>query len=642
MNYYEILVASNKYHGKTALTYCSDITLKPGSLVIVPLRSIGVMGVVKKSANKPSFKVLGITKILPCSSLPLELLLLLKWMTAYYPAPLGLLLQSFLPSGLLQQPKNKPDATVSASKAQQPPPLTDEQCVIINKIGSKSGSYLLHGETGSGKSRVYIELANKQLQIGRSSIILTPEIGLTTQLVRSFESSFPGLVTVLHSGQTSAQRRNNWLKILAQKKPQIVIGPRSTLFAPLKNIGLIVVDEAHDPSYKQDQTPHYHSTRVAAVLAKIHKAQLVLGSATPLVADYYTFKQKNLPILRMSNQAIKHTKSFKHDVITLSERQNFTKSPWLSDKMIEGINQSMKDNLQSLVFLNRRGSARVVLCKECGWQSLCKRCDTPLTYHHDTHQLRCHACGHNQPTPSSCPDCSNPDVSYKSIGTKSLVTEVKRLFPSARVARFDTDTAKSERLENLYDDVRSGKYDVLIGTQVLSKGLDLPKLSLVGVVNADTSLMMPDFTAEEHTYQLLSQLIGRVGRGHQHSTVIIQTYRPNNIAIKSAINKDYQSFYDFEIKSRKRFNLPPFTHILTLKTSRATSSSAQQAITKLTKHLRGYNAQISEPSPAFKAKVNNKHIWQLVIKATNRAELLKIIDQLPANTYYDIDPINLL
>jgi primosomal protein N' (replication factor Y) len=425
----------------------------------------------------------------------------------------------------------------------------------------------------------------------------------------------------------------------------IVIGPRSALFTPLSNVGLVVLDEAHDVAYKQEQAPHYLASRVAATLARLHGAKLVLGTATPLITDYFTFSSKQLPILRMQSlAAATDDHELRAIVVNLRDTNLFTRSRWLSDPLLQMIETNLSKHEQSLIFLNRRGTARLVLCQQCGWQALCPRCDLPLTYHGDTHSLRCHTCGHREVTPAACPVCKATDIVFRSIGTKSLFDELSRLFPKARLQRFDSDNKKSERLEAHYTAVRDGEVDILVGTQLLTKGLDLPKLSLVGIVLADSGLYFPDYTAEERTYQMLSQVMGRVGRGHRAGTVIIQTYHPESPTIQTALDKDFTSFYDTQLKERELYGFPPFYHVLKVSCTRASRKSAEQASGKVAELLRQAvsHLEVIGPTPAFSEKANGKYTWQLIVKAKGRHQLLEAIKHIPANCSYDIDPLHLL
>jgi primosomal protein N' (replication factor Y) len=571
---------------------------------------------------------------------------LLAWLRLYYPAPLGTLLSLFIPAGLAQTSRAKEKTnTESPQKPKSLPPLTAEQSQVMEMIEkSTAHTLLLYGETGTGKTRVYLELVKKQLLSGKSAILLTPEIGLTPQLAQTFIDSFPDCVVILHSTLTPAQRRDEWLKVLSTKQPVIVIGPRSAIFSPVHNLGLIIIDECHDGAYKQEAAPYYQTTRVAAKLAELNQIKLILGTATPLVSDYYALASKGLPIARMQQLATQSNHEVVIETVNLKDRDGFSRSQWISNKLIEQLSLTLQRGGQSLVFLNRRGTARLVICHNCGWQALCPRCDLPLTYHGDSHSLRCHTCGFRDKAPAACPSCKSVDIVFKSVGTKTIVSELQRILPKARIMRFDSDTKKADRLEANYEAVKHGEVDILVGTQMLSKGLDLPKLELLGIIMADTSLSFPDFTAEERTYQMLSQVLGRVGRGHRQGHVVLQSFNPDGPVIQAAIKRDYKTFYQSQLLERKMYKFPPFYYLLKLTCSRASSASAEKAARTLADKIQAskLSVEIAGPSPAFIEKNNDKYQWQIILKSKNRSDLLEIIKLVPANWTYDIDPSNLL
>jgi primosomal protein N' (replication factor Y) (superfamily II helicase) len=490
-----------------------------------------------------------------------------------------------------------------------------------------------------------LELAKKQFASGKSVLILTPEISLTPQLVKEFEAVFGSQTLVLHSNLTEAERRESWLNILNAKDSVVVIGPRSALFAPFKDLGLVVIDESHEGAYKQEQAPHYQATRVAAKLAELHKAQFVMGSATPSVSDYFIAQAKNMPILRMNSPAVKSAShQVKTSVIAANNKTQFNRNHYLSDKLLKAIEARLSRGEQSLMFLNRRGTARLVLCQNCSWQALCPNCDLPLTYHGDGFVMRCHTCGYKASAPTKCPVCASTDIIYKSMGTKAVVEALQKLFPNARIQRFDSDSKKAERLEQHYKAIKAGDIDILVGTQILVKGLDLPKLSLVGVISADHSLSFPDYTAEERAFQQLSQILGRVGRGHIEGEAIIQTFRPDSLAIGAAIGKSWDIFYESQIKERQKFMFPPFCYLLKLTCTRKSINSARSAAVKLHQDLNKLplKMQVIGPTPSFYEKSAKGFTWQLVIKSKNRSELLEVIKNLPSGWSFDIDPEDLL
>ncbi|HZM64647.1 MAG TPA: primosomal protein N' [Candidatus Saccharimonadales bacterium] len=644
MPYLKILVGEASFHGKEALTYESAQSLSVGTIVTVPLRNQKVLGVVLGNDTKPSFQVKKIIDTPALKPLPKELIALHEWMTFFYPAPLGTITQHFLPSSLPKIILETNDGQTGPPTQTLPPLTNDQQQALKSTKGP--GLHLLHGETGTGKTRVYIEIAKRQLAQGRSSIILTPEISLTSQLAQEFEKVLGrAVVKVVHSQLSPKMRQTMWVKILQSSKPLIIIGPRSALFSPLKNIGLIVVDEAHETAYKQDKAPYYHASAVGAQLAKLHQATLVIGSATPLVSDYYIAQAKDRPIVEMKQIAADASSAPPLvTVVDRRDRQAFNRSRQLSDTLLTGVQQTLDRGEQALLFLNRRGTARVVLCEACGWQAVCPHCDLPLTYHGDTHKLVCHSCNYRATNVTDCPECSNPTILFKSVGTKAIVDETQRLFPSAKIQRFDTDNTKLERLEVQYGSIRSGDIDILVGTQTLAKGLDLPNLGFVGIINAETGISFPDFSAAERTYQLLSQVLGRIGRGHRATQAVIQSYSPDSLLVKTAIAKNWSQFYNNELTERCRFNFPPFCYLLKLSCRRATATAAEKSATELKASLllRYNNVVVDGPAASFHEKIRNQFQWQLVVKSRSRSQLLNIIKDLKSGWSYDIDPIDLL
>ncbi|MDL2342287.1 MAG: primosomal protein N' [Patescibacteria group bacterium] len=646
MHFYYVWVRSSRYHGQEALTYQADQALPTGSIIQIQLQKEIVMGVITGPAPQPRFKTKAIETVFDLPPIPSHLLKLISWLQTYYPAPLGILTQQLLPAGLSAKQLALPaQPTYTEPNVAALPPLTSEQTAALTAM-TERGSYVVHGKTGSGKTRLYIELAQRSLAENKSAVILTPEISLTSQLATNFRAVYGERVVVLHSGQAPTERRQAWLRCLTATEPLIIIGPRSALFTPIPRPGLIILDESHESAYKQEQAPQYQAGRVAAYLASLTRASLVLGSATPSVSDYYLAQQKQRPIISLNLLAREGKIAAATEVIIvdMKQRDQFPRSNHLSLPLITAVQGALKRGEQSLLYLNRRGTARLIMCENCGWQATCPHCDLPLTYHGDRFELRCHSCDYHAKAPVSCPDCKHPSIMFKTAGTKAIVEEVSRLFPQARVARFDTDNLKADRFETNYDAVHGGEVDILVGTQLLAKGLDLPKLSVLGVLLADTSLYMPDFSASERTFQLLTQVLGRVGRGHVAGRAIIQTYHPDHPIIQLAIDNDYQQFYDAEIVSRRQFLFPPFCFLLKLSARRATVKSAEAAADKLKHSLQhsGLKIRVEGPAPCFYEKFQGKFQWQLIIKATERSELLKVISQLPANWSYDIDPLDLL
>lgn len=648
MNYYDVIPATGKYHGFTGLTYSSDAELELGQIVSVAIRGAGVLGFVAENAQKPKFPVLPITSSLEGLVLPKSSLELFYWLQQYYPGPARALASQFLPADLLTISKQSISGSTAQIEDSKSPALSLEQKEALRFINKQeSGTFLIHGETGSGKTRVYIELAKEVVATGKSVLVLTPEIALTPQLVDRFRAVFGNQVRVTHSHLTPVQRKLLWLDLMKADEPKILIGPRSALFMPLNKIGLVVIDEFHDQAYKQENAPYYQAIRVASKLAEIHRAKLVLGSATPSINEYFFASQKRIPVLRMvTKPALKQgaQADITIHVVDLSSAQERTKHPLISTTLIREIQACLARGEQAMVFLNKRGSARAVVCQACGWQALCPRCDLALVYHGDTHTLRCHTCGFSESTPSACPSCESAEILFKSPGTKAVTDFLRSLFPEAQIARFDKDNKKADRIEERHADIKDGSIDILVGTQILTKGHDLPNLSLVGILLAETSLIFPDYTAEERSYQIIHQLLGRVGRGHRPGYGVVQTFDPKNVTIQAAIKGSWQDFYKAQLSARKSFGFPPFFHVMKIHLVRKSRASAKSAAEKLSEDIKSGHSDIViiGPSPSFIEKRGDKWHWQLIVKSKNRAALVAIVKTLPKSVPADIDPSHLL
>ena len=649
MFFYEVAPASRQYHGATLLTYSSAQKLQIGQIIVVKIRSIVTTAFIVTQVEKPEFKTTEITEVLP-TILPKTHVELFKWLRLYYPAPTGLIAQQFLPLAaskdyVLPNPTESPSNKKEVILA---PPLTPEQKTAVAISSNPANrTTLLHGTTGSGKTRVYIERAQQTLAAGRSVLVLVPEIALSPQIVKTFESHFDAPIHVTHSNLTPAKRRTVWQAILSETQPQIVIGPRSALFTPLNNVGLIVVDEFHESAYKQDQAPYYQSIRVASQLSNLHKAQLLLGSATPPVSEYYIAEQKQIPIVRMEKKALDsdNPSQITTHVVSLKDSAEKTKYPLISQTLLNQIKQTLNKHEQVLLFLNKRGSARLLLCQSCGWHALCERCDLPLTFHGDTHRLQCHTCGYSRSAPSVCPECASHDIIFKSPGTKAIVEAVQHAFPDAIVGRFDKDNRKAERLETRHADIVSGKIDILVGTQLLAKGHDLPRLGLVGILLAENELQFPDYTSSERSYQLMHQLIGRVGRGHRAGSVVVQTYDPVNPAVQTAIQKHtWADFYQTQLTEREQFEFPPFFHLMKIEVTRARQATVLSSCDQIIDFIRasGEPVKISGPAPSFIEKRNNTWTWQIIVKTRQRTALTRLANTIPVKCTVNLDPSNLL
>ncbi|MDR1033139.1 MAG: primosomal protein N' [Candidatus Nomurabacteria bacterium] len=645
MYYYEVVPKIIVGAGRDVLTYHHSATLGVGQVVEVPVGKKQVPAIVVKITTKPKFKTREITRIYDKLVLPKHLVDALFWLSDYYKTPVPTVLQAILPTGIHKNRRCKSNNISNKPLASVRLPLNKYQEKALNDVKvTSANTVLLHGITGSGKTNIYIKLAQDALASQKSAIILVPEIALTSQLVGNFSKFFDNVV-VLHSNQTEAERHINWERIMRAESPLVVIGPRSAIFAPVRQLGLVVIDEAHEPSYKQEQAPKYNTLRLASFLAKSHGFKVVFGTATPLIADYYLAQQSRDAIVTITESAVEARTSPDIHVVNLTSRLDFTQHRFLSNRMIQAINHSLEHGKQVLVFHNRRGSASLTVCGNCGWQALCKHCHAPLTLHSDAYKLICHVCGKSYNVLTSCPVCQDTYIVHKGIGTKLIESEISKLWPKANIARFDGDTPKELTVNNRFSDIQDGKTQILIGTQVLAKGLDLPNLETVGVVQADANLFIPDFSSEERVFQLLSQVIGRVGRSSNPSKVIIQTYRPTSEAIQFGIKQNYASFYNHAIKKRRKDDFPPFSYLLKLSCTYKTEATAIRNARKVANLIGAKypDVKVFGPAPSFYERRGDYYRWQVIVKSKRRASLLDILgENFGANWQYDIDPSSLL
>ena len=645
MKYYLIAPAKTFHSSDNLLTYSSETPLKIGQIVEIPLGRQSTIGIVVKNTTQPDFDTKSITKIIYEQPLPKKLVDALFWLSSYYRCPLSTVIQAALPRGITKNRRGKLPEAPNITPIDNP--LNSAQRAAIRAIEENpANTILLHGITGSGKTNIYIELCARTLAKNQSVILLVPEIALTSQLVRNFQQHFKN-ITLLHSNLTESLRHQLWEKILTDNQPQVIIGPRSALFAPVQDLGLIIIDEAHEPAYHQEQNPKYSASLLAGKLAKT-----VLGTATPLISDYYLCKSHNA-IVEINQLAIESDKHTSISVIDLKDHSDFTKSRILSNQLIESIKASLANHTQSMLFHNRRGTAPMTICDKCGWQALCPNCFLPLVLHADAFQMRCHTCARNFPVPTACPECKNASIHHKGFGTKLIEDELHRLFPSAKIARFDMDTDDDLKLTKIYDEVYRGDYDIIVGTQMIAKGFDFPRLTTLGIVQADAGLSLPDFSSEERTFQLITQVIGRAKRGHQNSNIFIQSFQPDHPIISLASQSDYASFYNYLVQKRQQSKLPPYSFLLKLSVTYKTEAATVKNIRTLYKKVIQTAKQlqvpenrivVSPPMPAFHERTSTGYTWQLVIKAKSRQNLLDIFDHLPKNNYlhYDFDPISLL
>lgn len=647
MYYYEIAPSQIVRAGSDTFTYSSETELSIGQLVRISVGKKMMNGLVmSQQPTAPSYPTKPIDSLLESVPIPHTHVRLALWLAQYYATPLAGVLQTILPSGLHKNRREKAQSQSVNIRERTNYVLNESQTHAVEKIwSSKPGTVMLHGITGSGKTAVYIELVRRTLETGKSAVVLVPEIALTSQVVSEFAGHFEHVV-LTHSRQTEAERHAVWRSVLHAKTPQVIIGPRSALFMPARSIGAIIIDEAHEPTYKQEQSPRYHALRAAHQLAEQSNAHVVLGSATPSVADYYIAEQTGRPIIKMDTLAVPQAYKPTVQLVDMTKRTHFKRHRFLSDQVIAQIEQDTLAGKQVLLFHNRRGSAPTTLCDNCGWQAGCPRCFVPLTLHADAHNLRCHLCNFTSSVPTSCPECANASIIHKGVGTKLIESEIRRLFPKLSVSRFDGDVESGETVEARYKDLYDGTIDIIIGTQVIAKGLDLPKLHTVVVVQADAGLSLPDYTSPERTFQLLAQVVGRVGRQAHETNVIVQSYQPTHPSITLGLSQNYTHFYELAVAQRKRGYFPPLTYLLKLQCSYKTEAAAIRNARALADQLRSSlpeDVKILGPTPAFYERAGGMYRWQLLLKSPKRSYLTDALSQLPVkNWQFELDPISLL
>jgi len=541
------------------------------------------------------------------------------------------------------------------------PVLTPSQDTACEAVGeavageddrrAKRPVFLLFGVTGSGKTEVYLQSLSRAIAAGKRGICLIPEIALTRQTVERFASRFPGRVAVLHSELSPGERFDEW-QWIAEGNADIVIGPRSALFAPLPDLGLIIIDEEHEWTYKQDdKSPRYHARDVALWLAELKGAVVILGSATPDVASFHRAKEGEYHLLELKERItpLGYSPLPDVDIVDLREELKAGNTGPLSRLLVAAMRQTLAQRQQAILFLNRRGTATFVRCRNCGFVFRCPRCSIALTYHSVQKRLVCHRCRYSAPIARICPQCSRPYLRFLGIGTQRIEEEVAHFFPEARLLRWDRDVITSRYAhEELLRDFREHKADVLIGTQMVAKGLDLPQVTLAGVISADTGLNFPDFRSGEHTFQLLCQVAGRAGRGIKAGRVIIQTYSPDNYTVQAAAGHDYAGFHSREIEYRRRFRYPPFSRLVRLVYTHVNENACRREAERVYRLIsqagRGGDVagfDIIGPVPAFALRARGRYRWQLFIRGQEPTRILAQV-ALPRGWTVDVDPVGMV
>lgn len=523
--------------------------------------------------------------------------------------------------------------------------LNDEQLNAYNIIHNnlnKEKTYLIQGVTGCGKTEVYMHLINDVIKKGRQAIVLVPEISLTTQTVNRFYNRFGDNVAIFHSGLSIGEKYDEYLKIV-RKEVQIVVGTRSSIFVPFDNIGLIVIDEEHSDTYKQNTNPQYNAIEIAKFRSKYHKCPLILGSATPSL-ESRARADKNVYELIKINKRVNNVVLPKITLVDMTEevkKRNFL----FSDMLKQGIKNALDKKEQIMIFLNRRGFSTFISCNNCGCAFKCPNCDITLTYHKTSNNLRCHYCGYVEQKLDICPSCHNKSLTFLGTGTQKLEEELNKLYPDASIIRMDQDTTtKKGSYQKIIDDFENHKYDILVGTQMISKGLDFKNVTLMGIINADYSLNIPDFRSNENTFSLLNQASGRAGRDKKNGEVIIQTYNTDNDVIQYVKNNDYDAFYKYEMNIRHKLKYPPYTYICIVGLKGKDYNLLSKEINNIHKYLSNKLDEktiLYKPTTAPIFKINNIYHFQILIKYTYDNKIKSTLMELD-NIYATNNAVNLV
>lgn len=522
--------------------------------------------------------------------------------------------------------------------------LTNDQKLVVDEVLANTGyfPYLLFGVTGSGKTEVYMELIEDSLNKGKTSIVLVPEISLTPQMVLRFQKRFGDNIAAIHSALSDGEKYDEWRRIVSGDA-KIVIGARSAIFAPLNNIGMIIIDEEHSDSYKQDDSnPRYNAKDIALLRGKYHNCPVIMGSATPSLEVFARAKKGVFKLLELPNRI--NGKSLpKINIIDMNEMISKTKGHF-SPVLLEAINDRLLKNEQIILLLNRRGYSSFVTCKNCGYTFKCPNCDITLTYHKSSRTLRCHYCGYGTKVYDTCPECHEKSINDLGVGTEKVEEELNKLFPESKILRMDFDTTSRKGMhEKMIKDFKNHEYDILLGTQIVSKGLDFDNVTLVGVINADTSLNIPDFRSSETTFSLLAQVAGRAGRSDKEGEVVIQTFNPEHYAIQYTKRYDYLGFYNKEMSIRRELKYPPYYYICYVKISGKDNKYIYEESLKVTKlfHNKLINMIILGPSPCTIFKLNNIYRYGIILKYKSdeglREVLNKVIEHYKDNRNIKID-----
>ncbi|WP_417638721.1 primosomal protein N' [Enterococcus faecalis] len=518
--------------------------------------------------------------------------------------------------------------------------LNTEQQVAVETIlqsvqEQQSQTYLLEGITGSGKTEVYLQVIAEVLNQGKTAIMLVPEISLTPQMVQRFKSRFGEHVAVMHSGLSQGEKYDEWRKI-EREEAEVVVGARSAIFAPIENIGVIIIDEEHEASYKQEETPRYHARDLAIWRSEYHHCPVVLGSATPSLESRARAQKNVYQRLRLTQRANQAATLPTIDVVDMRQEVENGNVSSFSMSLQEKLQERLEKNEQSVLLLNRRGYSSFVMCRDCGYVLPCPNCDISLTLHMDSKTMKCHYCGHEERIPYRCPNCGQDKIRYYGTGTQKVEEELQTLLPDSRILRMDVDTTRRKGAhEKILRTFGEGQADILLGTQMIAKGLDFPNVTLVGVLNADTALNLPDFRSSERTFQLLTQVSGRAGRAEKPGEVIIQSFNPEHYAIQLAKAQDYEDFYTKEMYIRHRGDYPPYYFTVQITASHPEENEAAKQMFQIaTKLKQGLSPQaiLLGPTPNAIMRVNNRYFYQVIIKYKQEPMLQPLLKEILTDT----------
>lgn len=518
-----------------------------------------------------------------------------------------------------------------AAQSDQAKKLNAEQQKAFDSIVKTSQKpFLLEGITGSGKTEIYLQVIAHFLDEGKTAIMLVPEISLTPQITNRFIARFGEKVAIMHSGLSDGEKYDEWEKIKTGQA-RVVVGARSAIFAPVENLGVIIIDEEHETSYKQESNPRYHARDIALLRAKYHGAALVLGSATPSLESRARAARDVYQLLRLRERANEKATLPKVEIIDMRQQLN-DQSANFSPLLLDKIKEKLAKHEQMILMLNRRGYSSFVMCRECGFVVQCPNCDISLTLHMDTRTLNCHYCGHTEKIPQSCPNCGSKKIRYYGSGTQKVQEELEKMLPDARILRMDVDTTKTKNAhENILKNFSTGKADILLGTQMIAKGLDFPNVTLVGVINADTGLNLPDFRASERSFELLMQVAGRAGRADKQGEVFIQTFNPQHYAIELARRQDYEQFYETEMAFRRKLSYPPYYFTVQVLVSHKNEETAIKKAYEMMQVLRQNlteKAKILGPTARPIARTHNLYHYQILVKYRFEDQLENALNQL--------------